>query len=321
LPYSLPQPIVAWILFGPLARTSHVAALEGEATNVEAALHAGVEGRAGETLHPVVTRAAPSSGRVDLHELLSQEGNVCGYAVARVDVLEACRVKLWIGSDDGASAWVNGKRVLESSAERSWTPDEDKLEVDFVPGPNFVVLRVEQAGGDWAFSAKASEPPVGPLFEGLAPAVPPVGFDAKKWRAGRWCTRASRRAGGALLRRARPGLLGRHAVGGVGPKIGPDLRDVGAKYPRAEPSPRCWTVEPHPGRLPGDEPLPVSGDVLSGSVTEKDGVDAHRPNAVQHEVHHGDPRAPAHLVDADRPVEALTCEQFTDLVGGSRVLK
>jgi putative membrane-bound dehydrogenase-like protein len=326
--YSLPQPIVSWILFGPLARTSHVAALEGDATNVEAALHAGVEGRAGETLHPVVTRAAPSSGRVDLHELLSQEGNVCGYAVARVDVPEACRVKLWIGSDDGASAWVNGKRVLESSAERSWTPDEDKLEVDFVPGPNFVVLRVEQAGGDWCFSAKASEPPTGPLFEGLAPATPPAEFDAKKWRAWALVHAGEPARGRALFYAERgPGCFKCHAVGGVGPKIGPDLRDVGAKYPRAELI--TSLLDPSNRILDGYQSTNLfltSGDVLSGLVTaEKDGVvTLIDSNAVQHEVRTTEIRDRRPSRTSSMPtglVEALTCEQFTDLVGWLESLK
>src|SRR5204863_825310 len=131
--------IVAWSVVGPFARATHVAALEGAPSDVEAALRAGVEGRDGTRLHALETRAAPSSGRVDLQELVSKEGNVCAYAVARIELPAAYHAKLWIGSDDGASVWVNGTRVLESNVERAWTPDEDRLEVELAAGRNVVV--------------------------------------------------------------------------------------------------------------------------------------------------------------------------------------
>jgi len=326
--YSLPQPIVAWSLLGPFARSAHVAALEGPPRDVESALKTGVDGRDGAKLRPLETRAAPSSGRVDLHDLVSQEGNVCAYAVARVEMAEACRAKLWIGSDDGATAWVNGAKVVESPLERPWAPDEDKLEVEFAAGVNFVVLRVEQGGGDWAFSAKASEPPVGPLFEGLAPAVPPVGFDAKKWRAWALVHPGEPARGRTLFYAERgPGCSKCHAVGGVGPKIGPDLRDVGAKYPRAELI--TSLLEPSSRILDGYQSTNlflVSGDVLSGLVTaEKDDVvTIIDSNAVQHEVRTSEIRERRPSKTSSMPtglVEALTCEQFTDLVGWLESLK
>jgi len=193
---------------------------------------------------------------------------------------------------------------------------------------NFVVLRVEQAGGDWAFSAKASEPPVGPLFEGLAPAAPPVGFDAKRWSAWALVHPGEPARGRALFYAERgPGCSKCHAVGGVGPKYGPDLRDVGTKYPRAELI--TSLLDPSNRILDGYQATNlflVGGDVLSGLVTGEKGdvvtiVDA---NAVQHEVRTSEIRERRPSKTSSMPtglVESLTCEQFTDLVGWLESLK
>src|SRR5262249_10270512 len=266
----------------------HVAALEGPARDVDLALRSGVEGRDGARLRPLETRAAPSSGRVDLHDLVSQEGSVCAYAIARVEMAAACRAKLWIGSEDGACAWVNGTKVLDVPAERSWTPDEDQLEVDLVAGANVVVLRVEQATGDWAFSAKVSEPPSGPLFEGLAPTAPPTEFDARKWRGGGPGGGGGAAGGGGPL--SSPRRAGRSQVpAGARPgrHVGPDLRDVGTKYPRAEII--TSLLDPSNRILDGYQATNLflkNGDVLNGLITaEKEGVvTLVDSSAVQHDV-------------------------------------
>jgi putative heme-binding domain-containing protein len=70
----------------------------------------------------------------------------------------------------------------------------------------------------------------------------------------------------------------------------------------------------------------VSGDVLSGLVTaEKDDVvTIIDSNAVQHEVRTSEIRERRPSKTSSMPtglVEALTCEQFTDLVGWLESLK
>ena len=190
------------------------------------------------------------------------------------------------------------------------------------------MLRVEQATGDWAFSAKVSEPPSGPLFEGLAPTAPPTEFDARKWRAWALVHAGEPARGKSLFYAERgPGCSKCHAVAGVGPKFGPDLRDVGTKYPRAEII--TSLLDPSNRILDGYQATNLflkNGDVLNGLVTaEKEGVvTLIDSSAVQHDVRTTEIRERRPSKTSAMPtglVEKLTCEQFTDLVGWLESLK
>lgn len=332
--YSRPQPILKWSLLGPFDRQFRLESLElTPADRVAAAFAAPVTGKDGKRLEVKEAPAAPPDGLVDLLATVVNTGSVCAYAVARFDSPVARKAKLWIGSDDGVIAWLNGVKIEEKLVDRGWTPDEDKLEVPLVAGTNVLLLRIDQAGGDWRFNVKVSDPPSGPLFEGIvndasaAPAAD-VPFDAPMWR-----DYALAHAGDAARGRTiffaekGPGCFKCHAIAGVGPKVGPDLRDVGAKYPRAELI--TSVLDPSNRILDGYQATNFflkNGDVVTGLVTsEKEGVvtvvDA---TAVTHELRAAD--------ISDRKVskvsamptgvaDGLTREQFADLIAWVESLK
>jgi putative heme-binding domain-containing protein len=332
--YSIPTPLLTWNLLGPFERAFHLEALESAPPErVLPILLAPVNGKNGTPLQAHDAPAALPDGVVDLLAQIGKENEVCAYAVARLESPVARTARLWVGSDDGVWIWVNGAKVLERAVDRGWTPDEDKLEVKLAAGVNAIVLRVDNAGGDWRFNVKVSEPSSGPLFEGMAAplAARPDGepeFDAQVWR-----TYALEHAGdparGKELFYAEkgPGCCKCHAIAGVGPKVGPDLRDVGAKYPRAELI--TSVLEPSNRILDGFQATNFflkSGDVVTGLVTlEKEGVvtvvDA---NAVAHELRAAEiseRRVSKISAMATGVIEPLTREQFADLIAWIESLK
>src|SRR6185295_9491145 len=181
--YSLPQPLLAWSVLGPFARNYRFSRLEAASAGpVLTLLASPVNGKDGSPLRAKEAAGSLPTGVVDLQQSVSKEGDLCAYAITRIAAPKAFKAKLWIGSDDGATVWVNGEKILEKSGERSWTPDEDKSEVALESGLNLIVVRIEQGGGECQCNVKVAEPPAGPLFEGMAPTVPPVEFDEAAWR-------------------------------------------------------------------------------------------------------------------------------------------
>ncbi|MBM4014154.1 MAG: c-type cytochrome [Planctomycetes bacterium] len=259
--YTALQPLLQWELAGPFPRD-----------------HRFGEPSARPTLPPgarAVTAALPH-GFIDLRQALAPESQVSAYGRAIVDVARPRRAKLAVGSDDGVTVWLNGAQVHHNPGDRAWGPDQDSLDVELVAGRNELLIRVEQAGGDWAFNVKLSDEPSGPLFDGATDARPAeIPFDLAAWRAFALAAPGDAARGKALFHAERgPGCFRCHAVAGVGPKVGPDLRDVGRKYDRAELI--TSILEPSQRIQDGYRASNVflkNGDVVSGLVTgEANGV-------------------------------------------------
>lgn len=259
--YDVPQPLLAWELLGPFERDF---ALAGAADFAAAA-----GGRA-------TVQAALPHGFVDLKKSLAPRDQVAAYARATLDSQRARTARVALGSDDGVTVWVNGAPVHQQPGDRAWAPDQDHFEIALQAGRNELLLRVEQNGGDWSFNVKVSEEASGPLFDGVAERdAAQAPFDLAAWRAYALSTAGDPARGKALFFSEQgPGCFRCHAVAGVGPKVGPDLRDVGTKYPRAELI--TSILEPSQRIQEGYRATLltlVDGDLVSGLVTqESDGV-------------------------------------------------
>ncbi len=66
-------------------------------------------------------------------------------------------VLIKIGSDDGFKCWFNGKEVGRFDGLRSYEPDQDVLRAQAKQGMNKILLKITQAGGGWAFSARLTD--------------------------------------------------------------------------------------------------------------------------------------------------------------------
>jgi dienelactone hydrolase len=95
------------------------------------------------------------SNFVGLDSATGPRDGAVAYAFANVVREKAGKALLSVGSVDGVRVWLNEKLVLSRDSSRSWTPDEDQLEVDLVAGDNAVLVKAKTRGG---FSLRVLEP-------------------------------------------------------------------------------------------------------------------------------------------------------------------
>jgi pimeloyl-ACP methyl ester carboxylesterase len=92
--------------------------------------------------------------KVNLRKLLSPATRTAAYAFARIVVPTARAARLLLGSDDGVRAWLNGALVRERLVKRGHDPDNELVPVELRAGVNRLLLKIDQTGGGWAFSAR-----------------------------------------------------------------------------------------------------------------------------------------------------------------------
>lgn len=98
--------------------------------------------------------AGLDGGFVDLLPLCTPNENVHAYAAALVVAERETTGWLLLGSDDGIAAWLGGKEVHRNPTARGLTPDQDRVSVTLRPGRQWLLLRIDQLGGGWGFSAR-----------------------------------------------------------------------------------------------------------------------------------------------------------------------
>lgn len=91
---------------------------------------------------------------VDLGAALSAATYCAGYTHAYVYSPTDQRVSLWLASDDGIKAWLNGTVVWNNDAYRGLIIDQDKLQVDLKAGWNRLLVKVTNGRGSWRLTAK-----------------------------------------------------------------------------------------------------------------------------------------------------------------------
>ena len=80
--------------------------------------------------------------------------DVAAYAVAYVIADDEMKVKLSIGSNDQAKAWVNGTQVVKFAETRTLEKDTDSGEVTLAKGHNVLVFKVINEKNNWQGCAR-----------------------------------------------------------------------------------------------------------------------------------------------------------------------
>jgi hypothetical protein len=62
-----------------------------------------------------------------------------------------------LGSNDGATVYLNGKKVHHVHAKRSLIPDEDEIPLNLEEGRNHLMIKVEQWKGGWGLSFRLKD--------------------------------------------------------------------------------------------------------------------------------------------------------------------
>jgi hypothetical protein len=80
------------------------------------------------------------------------------YLYHEIKAREALKVPISLGSDDTLTVWLNGRRLLANNVVRSVAPDQDQVVLPLKPGKNRLLVKVCNAGGEWAFYVRPAFP-------------------------------------------------------------------------------------------------------------------------------------------------------------------
>lgn len=98
---------------------------------------------------------APDGG-LDLNALLGDPTNCAVYVRVALSASEAATLHLSMGSDDGLIVLLDGKRMFTHDTWRGCTPGEEQLDLPITAGRHVVMLRINNGGGGYGLSLKAS---------------------------------------------------------------------------------------------------------------------------------------------------------------------
>jgi hypothetical protein len=102
-------------------------------------------------------RVKAAEGVLNLLPHFQPNTNVVAYALAVIDAPNEMATELLIGSDDGVKVWLNGELVHNNHAHRGLTLDQDRVRVKLRKGINWLLVKVENGGGDWALAVRVRD--------------------------------------------------------------------------------------------------------------------------------------------------------------------
>ncbi|MCL5268964.1 MAG: hypothetical protein M1457_00035, partial [bacterium] len=104
--------------------------------------------------------AAKPHGVVDLNDIYDMPGRAVAYAFAWVDSPTSQTANWYLGSGDGVKVWVDGKLVHAHSGNpfgQSCIPRQVQFSAGLRKGRNPVLVKVDNANGDWAFILEVAD--------------------------------------------------------------------------------------------------------------------------------------------------------------------
>ena len=90
-----------------------------------------------------------ANGFLDLLKNLSLEQTAIGYALVYVHTPKPMDSVLLLGSNDGATVWLNGTEIHRNNIYRQARPDEDTISCQLNAGWNEVLCKIDQEGWGW----------------------------------------------------------------------------------------------------------------------------------------------------------------------------
>lgn len=141
-PVTLVKPL-SWKVLGPFkGGVGSAQALDGRAPDLGAD-YTGSE-RTQIRWQDLPGDAMNAEGYMDLGKVGGAGGGTTCYAYSRISVPAARRVRLYAGSGDSMTIWVNGREVLQRLAYRNPDRDEDAVDVTLRAGPNDILVRISR---------------------------------------------------------------------------------------------------------------------------------------------------------------------------------
>jgi hypothetical protein len=95
------------------------------------------------------TASVDASGYLDFLKYFSPSDWVCAYACCKVISPKAGPSQIRLGTNDTATVWLNGEKILSKNIERSAAPDSDILPVRLEKGENTILIKVCNTELNW----------------------------------------------------------------------------------------------------------------------------------------------------------------------------
>jgi len=85
---------------------------------------------------------------VDFEKALGKENNgATTFGTTTFPATHGGEARLYVGSGDGLTIWLNGQLVFDKQVHRSAEPDEDAVDVDLREGENSVLVKISRCIG------------------------------------------------------------------------------------------------------------------------------------------------------------------------------
>jgi len=219
--------------------------------------------------------------------------HACAFALTYVRSDRAQPARLWLGSDDGHTLYLNGRLLEKRATSRPFRFDDDFVDTELRPGWNRILVKVHNSRGGWGFLLRITAPDGTPLpgihvsagdhEKDLPPEPEPrtkshrVAMDGfESFRTSRWlATVGDFRARNGRLRptgTAKHGLWQRFVVDPDNPKDGP----ANIAWLRSPELARCDSLEVHLDvAASGDKGLPAKFGWTVDGENRNDGQSGH----------------------------------------------
>jgi hypothetical protein len=103
------------------------------------------------------TVSTDSTGYLNFLDHLSPTDWVCAYAYCKIVSPQARSAQIRLGTNDTATLWFNGEKVLSKNVERSASPDSDILPVRLRKGENTILIKVCNTEFNWGLYLRLSD--------------------------------------------------------------------------------------------------------------------------------------------------------------------
>lgn len=104
----------------------------------------------------IAWQTVPMTGyQLDLGALFGGPTNCVSYLRVAFEATATCRVRLSLGSDDGITVFLDGKKLLARDVYRGCRLGDDGVELTLPGGRSTLLLRVTQGGGGYAVAFRA----------------------------------------------------------------------------------------------------------------------------------------------------------------------
>lgn len=103
------------------------------------------------------TASVDATGYMNFLEHLSPSDWVCAYACCKVICSKSCPAQIRLGTNDTATVWLNGEKILSKNIERSAAPDSDILPVRLEKGDNTVLIKVCNTEHNWGLYLRVTD--------------------------------------------------------------------------------------------------------------------------------------------------------------------